>query len=284
MPRHRDYADIHFMSLPPSLTRSVGFVVRNGRPVGTCFLVRVQSELHPERPDWDYGYVVTAEHVARPDSTPNEVWMGVYGGKLERGFFPEWQYADGGDDIAVAPWLSGSDERNWLAMRMYADATDSIGIVAAHLGTTVHYVGLLAPVASMATRGQPMVRTASLGAMDVHNVEYHDKGSQRIAYVAHLIDCRSYGGFSGSPVFLSAQFPGPLDEPLPAPWREHPMADRLGSMNYFAALFGMLVGYGHDAGVGVVLAVERIRMALNSQDMIAMRHDEDEKRECQGHQ
>lgn len=259
-------------------TRSVGFVIRNGRPIGTCFLVRVQSELRPEVDDWDHGYVVTAAHCAPPDGKDSEIWMGSAENRVVQGFKPQWQYQESGEDIAIAPWLPGDDKQHWSALRMYKDTTESMGIVGAHLGSEVHYIGLLAPVESMATRLQPMVRTANLGAMDVHDVEYHDRGASWVAHVAHIIDCRSHGGFSGSPVFLTAGYPGPLAEDLPAPWLEEEIAGELGGMYYFSALFGMLVGYGADAGVGIVLAVERIRQALSTGEVIAMRRKADKKR------
>lgn len=267
------------MSLDWSLVRTVGFVFREGRPAGTCFLVRVQSELRPDRPDWDHGYLVTAAHVVPTNGVPSEVWMGTGDGELVRGFTPDWQWAPG-EDIAVAPWLPAEDARRWSATRMYADTTESMGIVAAYLGAPVYYVGLLEPVASMANRGQPMVRSGSLGALDVHDVTYGDKRTtgEWTAYVAHLIDCRSYGGFSGSPVFLASQYPGPATDPLPVTWRDAPGAKDLGTMYHFAALFGMLVGFGSDAGVGIVIAIERIQMVLNTEDLKSMRREEDKKR------
>jgi hypothetical protein len=272
------------MPFPPDLARMVGFVARNGKPVGTCFLVRIRSIEFPYRPYWDHAYLVTAAHVAPPDGSDTEIWMSTSSGELVRDFIPHWHYPEG-DDIAVAPFVSAEDSLDWSALQLYKYATSSMGIYGAHLGAPVHYVGLLGPVASMADRGQPMVRTANLGAMDVEHVEYTGQGGGWwSARLAHLIDCRSYGGFSGSPVFLSAEYTGPLVDAIPAAWKQQLSEDEtlrsheFGGLWHFAALFGMLVGYGRDAGVGIVLPIELISLALDMEELVEKRKEDEAAR------
>jgi hypothetical protein len=72
------------------------------------------------------------------------------------------------------------------------------------LGDRVYFLGLLALPAArgMAERNVPMVRSGTIGAMyqDEIPLEWPDGTIRKIQ--AHLIDCRSYGGFSGSPCFF----------------------------------------------------------------------------------
>jgi hypothetical protein len=72
------------------------------------------------------------------------------------------------------------------------------------LGDRVYFLGLLAlPGArGMTEKNVPMVRSGTIGAMyqDDLPVEWPDKSIRK--FQAHLIDCRSYGGFSGSPCFF----------------------------------------------------------------------------------
>ena len=54
----------------------------------------------------------------------------------------------------------------------------------------------------MKTQGVPMVRTGSIGKFYQPRLSTDDdECGCTYEYTGHLLDCRSYGGFSGSPVF-----------------------------------------------------------------------------------
>lgn len=50
-------------------------------------------------------------------------------------------------------------------------------------------------------------------------------------------------------------------------------------MRTAVALFGMLVGYGDEQGIGVVLPIESIHAAVNDPELVQMRRERDEERE-----
>ena len=117
------------------------------------------------------------------------------------------------------------------------------------LGGDVAYVGILAPL------DRPMDRTGTVGALDQERI-----GLDEYDYPAHLIDCRSYEGFSGSPVFAL----------IAKPYLDHTDTYQnrpLGQMAYFAFLAGMFTAHLSEEkhwaparyGVGVMLRSIEIR-------------------------
>jgi len=71
------------------------------------------------------------------------------------------------------------------------------------LGEDVVFAGLLAQVDSMAERHVPMLRGGMIGALYQHKIPMVEPGGTRRLLDGHLIDCRSFGGFSGAPCFVS---------------------------------------------------------------------------------
>jgi len=268
------------MAMTREMTRCVGFVVHAGRPVGTCFLIRVQSEMRPGDESWDHGYLVTARHCVPPDSVqlekdPAEVWMPNADGLLVKGYRPSWWYREDDEDVAIAAWVPSTDPTVWQGFPFYGGTVVGSGSNIL-LGSEVLYVGLLDPVRSMRDRGQPMVRVANLGATNVA-IDW-DNGKSR-AKEAHLIDCRSRAGFSGSPCFAHTAHPGMLQGVLPPEAADQAAAFKLGSTYHFHQLMGMLVAFGDEAGLGIVLPLDRIREMLAWDDLVKMRRQHDEQRE-----
>ena len=71
------------------------------------------------------------------------------------------------------------------------------------IGSDVLYVGLFTAADHLGIENAPMVRSGVLGAFCQ---EVHPTGASK-PYLAHLIDARSRGGFSGSPVFYQLRLP-----------------------------------------------------------------------------
>jgi hypothetical protein len=79
-----------------------------------------------------------------------------------------------------------------------------------------------------------MVRSGTIGGVDQGGVAHQDA---QYKYTCHLADCRSYGGFSGSPCFLEIPFPSLIDEAVPR-WLPHPDGP-VGRLRYTHVLCGM---------------------------------------------
>jgi hypothetical protein len=118
----------------------------------------------------------------------------------------------------------------------------------------------------MADQVIPMVRSGTLGAVNQSGIRVDLGGAgEEYIYVpetAHLVDCRSYQGFSGSPCFLQFEHTG-VSEAWTGP--------RLMSTT---ALLGMMIAHFQGgtrvehAGVGVVLPVEKIRELFHRDDVV----------------
>jgi len=142
----------------------------------------------------------------------------------------------------------------------------------AMLAMPFHYVGLLEPL------NRPMARSGTLGAVYQTGIKHPD-GYQ---YVAHLGDCRSYGGFSGSPCFLEMALPGltPEHPPVDAPDHMKP----LGRMRYLHLLCGMVTWHLEHAaatpeasvyGVVAILTSDELWKALMVDDLVEDRRRRD---------
>jgi Trypsin-like peptidase domain len=204
--------------------------------VGTGFLCAVPSR---NIPGLRYGYVVTAHHVIESQNR-SEVQAPQprsWGQALQEPVVTEeWIQPLDGADLALARF--GGEHANWYG----GLATERLFLppnVTPPLGGIVHYVGILEP------EDRVMARSGTLGALDQEGLA-HPGG---YVYKAHLMDCRSYGGFSGSPCF--AQFDAPVFEVIDE--SQLPHIDRApgdaaprGSMDHYTWLCGMLTWHLAD--------------------------------------
>jgi hypothetical protein len=99
---------------------------------------------------------------------------------------------------------------------------------------------------------------------------------------AHLGDCRSYGGFSGSPCFLELSMPGltPTEPPVPTP----PEAGPVGRNIYLHLLCGIVTWHLEPPvdreessifGVVCILTSDAIWRALMSDGLVRKRRELD---------
>jgi len=269
--------------LHPDIVKSVGFVVPQGsdKPEGTCFLVQLQSIRHAEL---THGYVVTANHCVIP-KTDYDVWMTDASGNLEKlNEIREWERDDVWD-IAVAAWYREAKQK-WIAPRIPDLLYSSLDLAPGY-GDIVLYPGLLEPIASMSQRGQPMVRSATVGFIDAVDVAYgsgYREGPNWVAPKAHIIDCRSWIGFSGSPcwlVDLAPAMPAISAGAKPPPTVQQQLDtgrwEWIGTTTTFHGLWGMLVGYTvkEPHSVGVVIPIEQIVDVIERSDNLKKQRDEE---------
>lgn len=230
-------------------------------PIGTGFFVTVKSEsLEGVR----YGYVLTAHHVLW-DQTRTEIQAPnpQSGGLLHPPVvIDDWRQPLPDVDLAVAPFHEGNNpERLYSSLELERHVLQPADVPA--LGAKVYYIGILTPL------DRPMVRSGTVGAVSQHGIK-HDGGYD---YPVHLVDCRSYGGFSGSPCLVELPYAGLWQV---QPYTEDPdgWGGPLGPLAYLVKLCGMFTQHLSDSdaavsryGVGTMLRSTEIWRALMSEEM-----------------
>jgi Trypsin-like peptidase domain len=249
-----------------------GVVGRVRGVIGTGFCLRVQGDA------CRYGYLLTAAHVL--DGQENvEVQFADPGaeGDLQPPIkFTDWRYPIDGLDLAVSPLFTNPDVRDaWvMILDMEPNLVPSERVPTLHLGSRIFYIGLLDPL------GRPMARSGTIGALHQTGLE-HEGG---YVYKAHLIDCRSYEGFSGSPCFAELRFTAlsGVEPPIELPKEARDV--EVGPTFSLAVPCGMFTEHVDENnadgavsryGVGVMLRGEEIREALMSDELVAERRRKD---------
>ncbi len=166
-------------------------------PIGTGFIVRLET-----RDRSLFEYVVTALHVVE-GARESYVRIRMHDGGFEDLPVDKWVPHERGADVAVTS-LARTDAMNVLWVPAPGLSWPLSPRLRPDLGDRVYFLGLLAlPGArGLFERNVPMVRSGTIGAMyqDDIPLAWPDKTTRKTQ--AHLIDCRSYGGFSGSPCFF----------------------------------------------------------------------------------
>lgn len=231
-------------------------------PLGTGFCVTVPSA---RLPSVRYGYLLTAHHVIAAQSDvevemPDPFAEGQLSPPIR---ITDWRQPLDGVDFALAPFRVGVEHTN----RVVAIELEESVLPQRHvpqLGAPIFYIGLLEP------DDRPMARSGTIGALDQVGLRFQEGYSYR----AHLIDCRSYRGFSGSPCFLSMRFASlePTTPPVPVPDE----IEQVGLLFHLSLLCGMFTAHRNDQnedgtisryGVGVMLRSVDIWRALMSREM-----------------
>jgi hypothetical protein len=276
------------MPMGPNMLWSACRLTSAGDLLGTAFIVSYPSEMH-EGLRWNY--LVTAHHVIR-NQRPIEV-------EIPNGFTGELQ-----DPIEVNDWWKPFDDVDLAlssldAVTRAAQPAEPLNVRGCamdfqalrpgdepKLGMTVYYVGVFKP------RETPMVRAGVLGTPRIRMEKTHPR---KYVYDAHLVDCRSYDGFSGSPCYVELLHPvlnskiepfGPFvgDRPDLTDGQE----PELGVLASFVPLAGIFTAHYTDEGeetnpddtvsrygVGVMLPVRYLWEALMSGDARQQRHELD---------
>jgi len=243
-----------------------------GDLLGTGSLVGVPSESIPGK---RWPYVITAHHVIENQV---EIELDVPDPLTHAELFPrvkalDWSQPLPGADLAVSRFPEG-DVPRWQATPMDGGFTPENHVPP--LGGQIHYLGIFAPL------GVPMARSGTLGALDIP-IEQGNYG-----YMADLIDCRSYGGFSGSPCFSSLAYAvlnAPRDAPEDAPPNPDGSRSKLGPILRESKFYGMLTAHYSDEdradgvisryGVCIVLPADTIREALLTEPLRQERREWD---------
>lgn len=243
-----------------SAARVIGTGVGRRRvTIGTAFIVSVRSEAAKR----EYPYVLTAHHVLKGQQEIQVQFPNAFGnGDLyDPVDVSDWRQPLKGVDLALAPWTY-DPARPILAYDLEYQVVPGGKVGNPRLGSRIFYVGILLPLE------RPMARSGTIGALHQTGVLPDRK---KYDYPAHLVDCRSYDGFSGSPCFLELPFPNLTPRPLPMPVPVGTKVLTTGEMTYLMPLCGMFTDHLNDEssdgtvsryGVGLMLRGNEIRSAL----------------------
>lgn len=249
---------------------------------GTGFIVGVPAS----DPASVFLYVVTAAHVVRPFAA-TFVRISRRDGTVEDMEIPHdaWVFHSF-EDVAAAPIVLKPQEQHAsvIETRLFKGTAETV--YEPGIGDEVYFIGLLGEVPSMGAQNIPMVRSGSIGATYQDGIPMRLPDDTVIHVHGHLIDCRSFGGFSGSPCFV--RFLSRVDR-----------TENLGLAVpiYSTLLLGMVGGHFDlaqsvqmpdqenklkvpvSAGIAVLYPAETILEVIDDESFIEMRQKDNEELE-----
>lgn len=193
------------MRIPPALIESIGFIARADQPdlfLGTAFMVGVKSG-----PKWQklVYHVVTAKHTIIGLKGDDGVFV-FRGADGKKAYCPlkavTWVFhprepdcVDVAASIMLGPQTPAARPPQCLDIIMLA-VGERVKRYPVGLGDEVITLGLFSAY-SGSEYLEPITRTGNIAMMPKERVPHRDWGS----VYAHLVESRSTGGLSGSPVF-----------------------------------------------------------------------------------
>jgi len=266
---------------------------------GTAFLLLVERT---EKPGRMFSYIATAAHVAREhlDHVPFRVRFNVRGGqwKEESVDGTRWVYHhDKQVDVAVYPFRFPGDADIIPIALGYSDADgivrpdDSLVLTAPMMeqlgigvGDDVTIVGLFTKHYGT-KQNVPLVRGGTLAMLPGELIDNGRKGK----LWGHIIEGRSIGGISGSPVWVAQTMELKPAMPYGGTPDGQPVKPRVGGPFYF---LGLMHGHwdidpttlnaarptlmspedgGINQGIAVVVPADKVLDTLNEPSLVAMR-------------
>lgn len=235
--------------------------------VGTAFLVGVTSQ---KMQGISYGYLVTAKHIVEKSLTnkPFFVRMNDRAGscKLLRVEAANWYYhpSDNTADVAVLPF--GFDDvvfdYKMVPLEMFV-SDDTIHKEIIGTGSEVLIAGLFA-FSTGSQRNQPIVRMGNVAMIPNEPIPTWWGNIE-----AYLIEARSIGGVSGSPVFVSSKSEGKtyLLGVMRGHWKIRPE-----TLN---DVYPLSDDRGVNLGIAVVSPAKKILETLNRPELVEQRKKAD---------
>jgi hypothetical protein len=275
------------MRVPDEILKSVVFIGsrENDQPVyrGTAFLVGVDGAYGS--PSWIF--LVTARHIAsRLYGSKFIVRVNTKDGPplILDGDGSRWWFHPtdpDGVDVAVTTWalpaeVNQTTDISTLPLAMFVNQSTfdqrNIGI-----GDPVFIAGLFSSV-QRTTRNIPIVRSGNLAMIPNERIPFGERMIE-----AYLIEARSIGGLSGSPVFVRStlHLQGFVDH------HQKPVSATVTSRSYY--LLGSMIGHwdlGADQplvqkervnmGISAVVPADRIAEVIDHPELVALRKTWDE--------
>ena len=220
--------------------------------IGTAFLIEMPFG---DGTDRTFTYAVTAGHVV---SRPSQYYLQVNTANGVRDVLISGWVRHPVQDVAVANVFLGDD---WKYALIHTDmfVGDDVQPVP-RLGDRVYFIGLLSFLRGTRDEITPMVISGNIGRFNQKDIPIEWDNTQS-KITAHLVDCRSYGGFSGSPCFIQAQVSEYRDfsKQIPGGMAGNVLFDR-------TLLFGLMSGHFDQKEVADVSGDPslEVRMRINS--------------------
>jgi hypothetical protein len=300
------------MRVPDQVRESVVFVGRliaygteeRQRPLGTAFFVSVPSEAFP---DVTYLYLVTARHVAKGLSLggPWFLRFNVTGGGIGQATAEDgkgwWYHPTEPEAVdAAVHEVIVSPGMDFKHVPVSIFATEEV--IQGHdigPGDMVFITGLFTKMSGR-RRNIPIVRTGNVAMLPPERIPGIEIDTGKpVESEVYLVEARSIGGLSGSPVFVRETIYFPLD--LPDPGKEDQSAKRVEMMQGPGAFFLLGLMHGHwdireqdlneieiltggegkqgvNLGIAVVVPAKKIWEVLNQRALVELRRQQDEER------
>lgn len=175
-------------------------------PNGTGFFVGVKNEEKPE--NWNV-YLVTAKHVLQDKE--NKYFPSIFirlnkkeGGSevFEIPLEKVYSHVEADVDIALFPCLPNQEKFEFKFLP--DEMVGSNELIAKHQvteGDEVFFTGLFTSHIGQ-VKNQPIIRFGKIALLSDEKVEWKIKGTDPKKLDLYLLECQSYGGNSGSPVFF----------------------------------------------------------------------------------
>jgi hypothetical protein len=277
---------VPIVALGERYTRSVVFIAgtnQTGKAMqaelrGTGFVVGVPAA----NPEGMFLYVVTAAHVVRPFAS-TFVRVTKADGSIKDEPLDRWVFHPT-EDVAVTPYMDATGQffHSFVETGNFVGQTETQFAPAP--GDDVYFVGLLGQVPSMGKRNLPMVRSGSVGALYQDGIPIRLPDDTVLHVGGHLIDCRSFGGFSGSPCFV--RFVSGRGETkrkaLPYPIESTLLLGMVGG--HFDLKASVALPAQEDklkvpvaAGIAVLSTAETIMETLNEEKLVTEREEDNER-------
>jgi hypothetical protein len=198
----------HLMQVPFEILDCVAFLCYRDSPdvykyAGTCFYFGFEDP----KTKILFSYLVSAKHViiaAKSHSMDGKIYIRVNIKDSRAEYFEvpsEWVSLENSDgptiDVSVVRWLHSQNHELKLLHHDLAATVDTINREFISVGDEVFYVGLF-PDHPGDDRNIPIVKFGNIASFPVSGIPTNHFG--RIT--AFLMESRSIGGLSGSPVFV----------------------------------------------------------------------------------
>jgi len=263
-----------FIALPVSSEGGVNWI----EPIGTAFFVGMVSE---KIPDLSYIYLVTARHVAeKVMGKPFLIRVNMKDGtsKLFNGKGLNWIFhPDENVDVALFGWgvpLEDLDCKMVLNKTFLTD--DIIEKRKIGAGDEVFITGLFHLVTGK-ERNLPIIRMGNVAMMENELIP-----TSRGMMEAYLIEARSIGGISGSPVFVveSVNIMGSIGTgSFYLMGLMHGHWDLPNEVKRSSTVQDTPGGDSINMGIAIVVPASKILETLNVQELVDMRNQADKERE-----
>lgn len=271
------------MRVPPEVKKCVCFIARpadgadgthQAELIGTAFFVGLASKKIPRL---SYLYLVTARHVAEQVMN-GPFWVRVNtkdgSSKLYAGNNVKWIFhPDENVDVALFPWGIPFDqlESKYVSDSMFLtdEVIDNKNI---GVGNEVLITGLFHKVEGK-ERNLPIVRVGNVAMMEDELIP-----TSRGVMEVYLIEARSIGGISGSPVFVYEEVDVGTGR-IYLMGLMHGHWDISDAVMKSATVQDTAGGDSINMGIAIVVPAKKIIETLNVRELVDQRNKVDKQRE-----